>query len=86
MVAAPGGIMGNVTLHSAAPINYLVPLEGDLSTVLNRFSAFGSSHPGGANFAFADGSVHFVRDITRLEILQALSTRSGGEVISSGDY
>jgi prepilin-type N-terminal cleavage/methylation domain-containing protein/prepilin-type processing-associated H-X9-DG protein len=85
-VAAPGGIMGNVTLHTAAPINYMVPPGGDLSTVANRFSAFGSGHPGGANFAFADGSVHFVKDSISPRALRALSTRRGVELVSAGDF
>jgi prepilin-type processing-associated H-X9-DG protein len=40
-----------------------------------------SGHPAGANFAFTDGSVRFVSDQTKLTILQALSTRAGGEII-----
>jgi prepilin-type N-terminal cleavage/methylation domain-containing protein/prepilin-type processing-associated H-X9-DG protein len=81
-VAGPPGIMANVTLHSAAPINYRMPSGGDAPALLNRSAAFGSGHPGGANFAFADGHVQFLRDSTPLEVLQALSTRAGGEVVA----
>src|SRR5216683_5559004 len=82
---ANAGAVGNVTLHTPVPINYRVPPGGDFSTVENRACAFGSGHPGGANFAFADGSVRFLKDSTSLLTLQALSTRAGGEVVSGGD-
>jgi prepilin-type N-terminal cleavage/methylation domain-containing protein/prepilin-type processing-associated H-X9-DG protein len=48
-------------------------------------AAFRSEHPGGCNFAFADGSVRFVRDGIDRATYRALSTRARGEVIS-GDY
>jgi len=40
---------------------------------------FWSPHPGGANFLFADGSVHFL-DYSADSVLPALATRAGGEV------
>jgi prepilin-type N-terminal cleavage/methylation domain-containing protein/prepilin-type processing-associated H-X9-DG protein len=69
------------------PVNYLCPVESNpnIPLVTNpRVCAFGSGHTGGANFAFCDGSVRFLT-LTRtadLPTLQALSTRSGGEVVN----
>jgi prepilin-type processing-associated H-X9-DG protein len=40
-------------------------------------------HPGGVNVLFGDGSVRFVKDSVALDVWRSLSTRSGGEVISS---
>ncbi len=41
---------------------------------------FWSLHPGGANFAFADGSVRFL-PYSAEPIMVALATRAGGEVV-----
>lgn len=41
---------------------------------------FRSDHPGGVNFGFADGSVHFITDSVAPEMLDHLVTRAGGEV------
>jgi prepilin-type N-terminal cleavage/methylation domain-containing protein/prepilin-type processing-associated H-X9-DG protein len=45
-------------------------------------AAFGSRHPGGANFAFGDGHVAFISDSIDLATYKALSTRAGGETVS----
>ena len=45
---------------------------------------FWSYHPGGANFAFADGSVHFL-NYSADSIMPALATRAGGEATSLPD-
>ncbi len=45
---------------------------------------FWSYHPGGANFAFCDGSVKFLR-YSADAVLPALATRAGGEVVAE-DY
>jgi prepilin-type processing-associated H-X9-DG protein len=66
---------------------------------------FHSLHPGGANFVFGDGSVHFIKNSidmgnlhtlnvsggplppgARIGVYRALSTRAGGEVMSSDTY
>ncbi|MBA3484325.1 MAG: DUF1559 domain-containing protein [Pirellulales bacterium] len=78
-VAHPGA-NSNVTLSTPVPINYRVPPGGEFSTLEDRVCAFGSGHPGGANFAFADASARFVAEELRLELLQALCTRAGEEV------
>jgi prepilin-type N-terminal cleavage/methylation domain-containing protein/prepilin-type processing-associated H-X9-DG protein len=43
-------------------------------------------HPGGANAAFADASVRFLKADMSIGILAALVTRAGGEVVSASDY
>ncbi len=45
-----------------------------------------SRHPGGANFLFADGSVHFLKSSINQAPWRALATRAGSEVISVSDY
>jgi prepilin-type processing-associated H-X9-DG protein len=65
-------------------MNTSVPMEGFKTHDLN---AFGSQHVGGANFCFADGSVHFTNaNIDLINVYQPLSTRAGGEVISGSAY
>jgi prepilin-type N-terminal cleavage/methylation domain-containing protein/prepilin-type processing-associated H-X9-DG protein len=47
---------------------------------------FKSKHPGGVNFLFADGSVHFLRQTIALSTFCALGSRAGGEVVSADAY
>jgi prepilin-type N-terminal cleavage/methylation domain-containing protein/prepilin-type processing-associated H-X9-DG protein len=90
---------GDVTLSAFAPINYRVPQNyanrGSLTPPVTdaagyayyndrRLCAFGSNHPGGANFCLADGSVRFIRDSLPAATLQALAVRNDGTVI--GDF
>ncbi|WDI44547.1 DUF1559 family PulG-like putative transporter [Bremerella sp. P1] len=47
---------------------------------------FGSRHPAGTNFVFADGSAHLITETIDLAVYQALATRNGGEVVSGDAY
>jgi prepilin-type N-terminal cleavage/methylation domain-containing protein/prepilin-type processing-associated H-X9-DG protein len=91
-------MIGHVTLSAAAPINYQLPFGFPARSNRNppadsyslfqvysylRFCAYGSEHPGGANFCFADGSLRFLESETDIKVLQALSTRAGCEQVVS---
>ncbi len=90
--------IGHVTMGACCPINYQLPFDSLHTANLTppadnnnsfqyyvelRLSAWGSNHSGGANFALADGGVHFMADETSIDLLRALSTRAGGEMVQS---
>jgi prepilin-type processing-associated H-X9-DG protein len=64
----------------ACPIRGHAFRLGSLTNDCDMFH-FWSLHPGGANFAFADGSVHFL-SYSGAAIMPALATRAGGEIVS----
>jgi prepilin-type processing-associated H-X9-DG protein len=49
------------------------------NTMLFNDFYFSSFHPDGANFLFADGSVHFLRETISFVVYEDLGTIAGGE-------
>ncbi len=45
-----------------------------------------SFHTGGSNCLFVDGSVHFLKDVASVQVIAALVTRAGGEILSADQY
>ena len=68
----------------------LGPTSGQAGWTLNsaalgfweQFVPLSSSHPGGANFARADGSIVYVSDQIDGRTFEAMGTRASGEVVS----
>jgi prepilin-type N-terminal cleavage/methylation domain-containing protein/prepilin-type processing-associated H-X9-DG protein len=56
--------------------------QGNINNPCDQFH-FWSLHTAGANFLFADGSVHFLSYGTSNAAMRALATRGGGEVVPS---
>lgn len=63
------------------PLNTMEDDEG-LSGSWYRTCGFKSWHPGGANFAVGDGSVHYVSESIDFRLYNNLGTREGGEAVS----
>jgi prepilin-type N-terminal cleavage/methylation domain-containing protein/prepilin-type processing-associated H-X9-DG protein len=86
--------IGHVTMSAYASINYSLPFGPATAAAQSppvtdgvsfqhyvelRICAWGSSHPGGANFCFADGSTRYLVSETDPVVLRALSTRAGAD-------
>jgi prepilin-type N-terminal cleavage/methylation domain-containing protein/prepilin-type processing-associated H-X9-DG protein len=84
-----GAIMNQVFCNCGTtfciPSDWLDPKCLQTVKQLGQF-AFRSRHPGGANFAFADGSVKFIKQTIATPTYMALGTRAGGEVVSADQY
>jgi len=80
-----GGLKGPAHLFcsAVAPLNMNVPSgTSNFTDQDRRFQTWGSRHPGGVNFVYCDGSVHFVSDTLSTVVLARISTRAGGEVVT----
>jgi prepilin-type N-terminal cleavage/methylation domain-containing protein/prepilin-type processing-associated H-X9-DG protein len=84
---APGGVWASGTLtfgQGSSPDGATQPGPCAINCSNNR--EVYSFHPGGANTAFADGSVHFLKASIDIRNFARLATREGGEQVSLGDY
>jgi prepilin-type processing-associated H-X9-DG protein len=73
-----------VTIRGASADGSQVPGSCGINCTNNQQPY--SFHAGGANFLFADGSVHFLKAAIDIRVLAALATHAGGEVIPGSDY
>jgi prepilin-type processing-associated H-X9-DG protein len=53
---------------------------GAAKTMLRNDLFFGSAHPGGAQFAFVDGSVRFLSDAIDFVLYKDMASKAGDEV------
>jgi prepilin-type processing-associated H-X9-DG protein len=75
-----------VAINFKLPANFDSLPEGTQQTLFDdRINAYGSGHPGGANFALADGSVRFIRESISPVTFLYLGMRADGQVIP-GDF
>jgi prepilin-type N-terminal cleavage/methylation domain-containing protein/prepilin-type processing-associated H-X9-DG protein len=73
------GVTADERFHINYPYGRIVDGATDKFALLQYAWGFGSWHPGGANFLFGDGSVHFLHERMKFETFQALNTINGAE-------
>jgi prepilin-type N-terminal cleavage/methylation domain-containing protein/prepilin-type processing-associated H-X9-DG protein len=83
-VAAAKHVVWPINALETRRVYYVGDFDGPpaLRQVRNNELAFGSQHPGGAHFAFADGSVHFLDEALDLAAYRGLATRQEEETNS----
>jgi prepilin-type N-terminal cleavage/methylation domain-containing protein/prepilin-type processing-associated H-X9-DG protein len=92
-VTAQSGLPPNPRSEPMNPANRLVTptIDGgdttyDNSSARDWVSGFRSLHPGGCNFLFCDGSVHFIRQTVNPTTYQLLSTYHDGAIIQGDQF
>lgn len=78
-------LFGEAASHFKAwgqPLNWRDPALGINKTP----HGFGNPMMPGASFAFADGSVRFLKENIKRDVLRALATPAGGESIAPNDW
>ncbi|TWT34669.1 DUF1559 domain-containing protein [Blastopirellula retiformator] len=73
------GLYMATTKNHRYPIN--IGIKTPSFTMVANNGGYGSQHPGGANFATADGAVKFFPATIEMETYLALASRAGGEVV-----
>jgi prepilin-type N-terminal cleavage/methylation domain-containing protein/prepilin-type processing-associated H-X9-DG protein len=71
------------TFWASCQVAKTSPFLGKIGCDLSQ--EFASYHPGGANFAFADGSARFLRESIDPKVLAALLSRKGKEIVGAND-
>jgi prepilin-type N-terminal cleavage/methylation domain-containing protein/prepilin-type processing-associated H-X9-DG protein len=66
--------------------NVLTTAYGINSGTYDRKSAIQSMHPGGADFLFGDGHVTMLGETIDQAVLNALTTRAGGDLVDASQY
>ena len=86
-------VYGTQIISTIIPINYPIDEKdfswcgsqsaGSLHSMTNNNVAWGfkSRHPAGANFAFVDGSVHFIQQTIDHKTYQLLGCRNDGQIV-----
>ena len=77
---------GRSMRNTRHPINSSIRFHGFILNRDHNHVPFGSSHPGGALFVFADGHVQFLSESMNFDIYQWLSTYQGGETFSNDSF
>ncbi len=80
IVGDPGSLsVGRILRSTVHPLNSSsLPIRDSE----DNDAPFGSDHPGGGHFAYADGHVIFLTDDVDWKTYQGLSTRAGGETLT----
>jgi prepilin-type N-terminal cleavage/methylation domain-containing protein/prepilin-type processing-associated H-X9-DG protein len=81
-----GRALGNTILAPNPPYPNCNNTTGNGDLDNNGMFGMSSYHSGGANAAFCDGSVHFLKSSTAIQVIWALGSRAQGEVLSSDSY